>query len=284
MHYGAEASLRSRHAGEEAGEHDTGAAGATGNGRGEAVPEGVPPNVVSDRTPELSALRDHHRGTTRRRARVIRRSLLVADVVTLATSFLLPLLLLDGASAGISTTRGEIVGLGSVLLSWLIVATLHGLYTRDDETVGYSTVDELATTFALVTVVGAWLFFVVSSLGVAQIDATRVALSCVLASILVPAGRAVARAYFRRRVEDLQNTVIVGAGRIGQLVARKLLEHPEYGLNLVGFVDAQPKERRHDLEELTLLGSPDRLPAIIDAFRIERVIVAFSSQSSEQIL
>jgi saccharopine dehydrogenase-like NADP-dependent oxidoreductase len=31
--------------------------------------------------------------------------------------------------------------------------------------------------------------------------------------------------------------VVVGAGDIGQLVARKLLQHPEYGINLVGFVD-----------------------------------------------
>ena len=35
---------------------------------------------------------------------------------------------------------------------------------------------------------------------------------------------------------------------------RKLLKHPEYGINLVGFVDANPKERREDLENLTLLG------------------------------
>ena len=42
----------------------------------------------------------------------------------------------------------------------------------------------------------------------------------------------------------LQNAVIVGAGDVGQLIGRKLLQHPEYGINLIGFVDAEPKERR----------------------------------------
>ena len=273
--------------GEEAGGHDIRGhdirvAGAGENGRGEGVHEGALLDVVSDRTLEVLALRDHDHGMKRRRARVIRRSLLAADVVTPRPCSCRPSCCSNRASAGIST-RGEIVGLGAVLLSWLMSRRSMGstrATTRRSVTRRWTS---SPATFAVVTVVELALF-VVSSLGVAQISAARVALSCVLASILVPAGRAVACAYFRRRLEYLDKTVIVGAGRIGQLVARKLLEHPEYGLNVVGFVDAQPKERRHDLKELTLLGPPGRLPAIIDAFRIERVIIAFSDQSSEQIL
>ncbi len=37
-----------------------------------------------------------------------------------------------------------------------------------------------------------------------------------------------------------QNTVIVGAGDVGQLIARKLQQHPEYAIRLVGFVDDSP--------------------------------------------
>ena len=55
------------------------------------------------------------------------------------------------------------------------------------------------------------------------------------------ANRAIARGVVSRSIAYLQNAVIVGAGDIGQLVARKLLQHPEYGINLVGFVDAQPE-------------------------------------------
>jgi exopolysaccharide biosynthesis polyprenyl glycosylphosphotransferase len=82
----------------------------------------------------------------------------------------------------------------------------------------------------------------------------------------------------------MQNTVIVGAGEVGQLIAKKLLQHPEYGVNLVGFVDAQPKERRDDLDHLALLGGTDRLPAIVRLFDVERVVIAFSNEAHEQTL
>ena len=59
----------------------------------------------------------------------------------------------------------------------------------------------------------------------------------------ITAGRAIARGLARRHLAYVQNTIIVGAGDVGQLVAKKLRQHPEYGLNLVGFVDDQPKDR-----------------------------------------
>ena len=97
-------------------------------------------------------------------------------------------------------------------------------------------------------------------------------------------GRAGARTLARRNAAYVQNTVIVGAGEVGQLFARKLLIHPEYGMNLVGFVDAEPKERREGLEHLALLGDTERLPAIIRFLDVERVIVAFSNDSHEETL
>ena len=71
---------------------------------------------------------------------------------------------------------------------------------------------------------------------------------------------------------------------LGRLVAEKLLRHPEYGVNLVGFVDSEPKEQRPTLSELTILGTPDRLQSIIRTFDIERVIIAFSRDSHEHML
>src|SRR5207244_10809190 len=92
-----------------------------------------------------------------------------------------------------------------------------------------------------------------------------------VAILFVSMGRAAARWLSRKRITYLQNAVIVGAGEVGQLVAHKLLQHPEYGINLVGFVDAEPKERRDDLARLTLLGPQERLPAIVRMFDVERV-------------
>ena len=78
--------------------------------------------------------------------------------------------------------------------------------------------------------------------------------------------------------------MIVGAGEVGQLVARKLLQHPEYGINLVGFVDDDPRESHPDVAHIAHLGSHERLPGLIHLFDIERVVVAFSNEPHEQTL
>ncbi len=92
------------------------------------------------------------------------------------------------------------------------------------------------------------------------------------------------RFYCRRQASYLQNTVIVGAGDVGQLIARKLLHHPEYGINVVGFVDAEPKERGPGLADLTLLGGPRDLLAVIRRFDVDRVIIAFSREQHTDTL
>jgi exopolysaccharide biosynthesis polyprenyl glycosylphosphotransferase len=63
-----------------------------------------------------------------------------------------------------------------------------------------------------------------------------------------------------------------------------LLTHPEYRLNLVGFVDARPKERREDLKMLTILGEPEGLGELVDEYALERVIIAFSNDSHEETM
>ena len=113
---------------------------------------------------------------------------------------------------------------------------------------------------------------------------TEVLLLWVFGVVFVTTGRAAARVMSRRTLVYVQNAVIVGAGDIGQLVGRKLLQHPEYGINLVGFVDSEPKERHSNLRHLTLLGTPEELPEIVRLLGIERVVIAFSRDDPKETL
>jgi exopolysaccharide biosynthesis polyprenyl glycosylphosphotransferase len=131
-----------------------------------------------------------------------------------------------------------------------------------------------------------WLLFVASRLegwdGPSIVSLTGFWL---LAVIMVPLARTVARRLCRRSRAYVQNTVIVGAGDIGQLICRKFVKHPEYGANVVGFVDRSPKVRRSDLpEHLSVLGGPDRLPEIIERLHVERVVIAFSNEPVSELL
>ena len=100
----------------------------------------------------------------------------------------------------------------------------------------------------------------------------------------VTLARSAARALARRHAAYIQNTVIVGAGDVGQLIGRKLLQHPEYKINLLGFVDDAPKERRRDLGDLPVLGPPDEIAQIVRRNQVDRVIVAFSKGPHEDML
>ena len=102
--------------------------------------------------------------------------------------------------------------------------------------------------------------------------------------MLVSCGRIVARALVRRTAAYVQNTLIIGAGSVGQLIARKLLQHPEYGLDIVGFVDDNPTERRSDIGDLAVIGGMGHIALCVELLDVERVIVAFSNDSHETTL
>ena len=88
----------------------------------------------------------------------------------------------------------------------------------------------------------------------------------------------------RRSIAYIQNAVVVGTGPVGRLAAQKLLAHPEYGVNLVGFIDSSPMPYGGSLEGLPVLGSTDDLEKTVEQLNIERVIIAFTPDSHEDTL
>jgi exopolysaccharide biosynthesis polyprenyl glycosylphosphotransferase len=246
----------------------------------------APPTVPSlarldERTLEILESRRRARHPTSR-GWLLRRLLLAADLAGLSLAFLLA-----------SVVASEVEGHGSLypwvefwifvatLPVWVVAAKLFGLYDRDEFLTDHSTLDDLTRVLLLVTL-GAFIFGLVT--GYFQTSVTKVLLFWVFGLLFVTTGRALARVGARRTLAYVQNAVIVGAGNTGQLVARKLLQHPEYGINLVGFVDDEPKTRRADLRHLTILGTSSELPDIVRALGVERVIVAFSRESPKETL
>jgi exopolysaccharide biosynthesis polyprenyl glycosylphosphotransferase len=221
----------------------------------------------------------------RRRGWLVRRALVLADLGGLSLAFIAAVLWFGSSGARDEVElRAEILIFLLSLPGWLLLAKVHGLYERDEERADHTTADDLVGVFHLTTV-GVWFFFVGAWItGLADPKLPKLVLFWVLASLLVTLFRAIARGWCRRSLIYLQNTIIVGAGDVGQLIARKLLQHPEYGINLVGFVDDQPKERRGDLSQLTLLGSIEQVPELVSLLDVERVIIAFSNENDERTM
>ena len=227
-------------------------------------------------------LRGHKRGW------VVRRALMCADLIGLMAAFTIAEFVF-GRDLRVGVRDHVAIGLEFMLFfltlpGWIVIAKLYGLYERDEERADHSTVDDLTGIFHLVTV-GAWLVFIVAWLSnLADPRLPKLITFWGLAIVLVTLARAIARARVRASASYIQNTLIVGAGDVGQLIARKLQLHPEYGIRVVGFIDPEPRERREDIGDLCLLGEIDDLESIVRENRIDRVIVAFSAETHERLL
>jgi exopolysaccharide biosynthesis polyprenyl glycosylphosphotransferase len=133
--------------------------------------------------------------------------------------------------------------------------------------------------------VGAWLFVGAAwVVGADRIDPGRLFVFWLIAAVLVTATRLGARAICRRRAAYVQNTVVVGAGDVGQLVARKLRQHPEYGINLLGFVDGDPRPLGPAVADVPVLGGLDDLTGLVARLDVDRVVIAFTRDERERMV
>jgi exopolysaccharide biosynthesis polyprenyl glycosylphosphotransferase len=107
-----------------------------------------------------------------------------------------------------------------------------------------------------------------------------------LATACVVAGRTSLIAFerhARKHREAGQRTLIVGAGNVGRLVAKRLVEHPEIGLKPVGFLDKEPLDTGESAE-LPVLGASWDLEQVAAERQVDHVVVAFSTAPDEVLL
>ncbi len=225
---------------------------------------------------------------TRRRGHrgwLVRRMLATADVTALLLAFGITELAFGQADRPNSISVGyQIVVFVVTLPVWIVAAHIYGLYDHDDERAYHSTVDELVSVFHLVTV-GVFAFVALSWItGMTDPGQKKLGAFWLLTILLVTVARVGARGLARRRPLYIQNTIVVGAGTVGQIIGRKVFQHPEYGMNLLGFVDSDPRQQRDDLKQLRLLGDPGDLPRLVTELEIDRVILAFSNERHDEAL
>jgi exopolysaccharide biosynthesis polyprenyl glycosylphosphotransferase len=254
-------------------------------GAGEvSLADGLLLHAVSATTPALPRWRSGGAGSRSRRW-LLHRVLVLADVVGLTTAFGLA----EVISARAVTHDHVGIDAESLLFvltlpAWVVVAKLHGLYDNDEERTDHTTADDLVGVLHLVTL-GLCLFaFAGWATGLATPSVPKLLAFSLLAVALVPLARATGRAAARRSPLYVQNAVVVGAGEVGQLVARKLHKHPEYGIRVLGFVDSDPLEAAGGEPEFPVLGDIEDLPELVESHEVERVYVAFSRDSHEEML
>jgi exopolysaccharide biosynthesis polyprenyl glycosylphosphotransferase len=88
----------------------------------------------------------------------------------------------------------------------------------------------------------------------------------------------------RRGGQLMRPTLIVGRGRVGTVLAQRLLAHPEIGLKPVAFLDKDPLVARDEEVDLPVAGASWDLDRVIDEYGIQEIIVAFSTAPDDVLL
>lgn len=112
---------------------------------------------------------------------------------------------------------------------------------------------------------------------------TRVWLLSALVGTAVRGFVAVGQRAGRRHWRAGTPTLIIGTGAVGAHVARRLDDHPEYGLRLVGFLDADPPNGGLGVPS-PILGEPEQVARVAERTGARHVILAFSSLSDSRLV
>jgi FlaA1/EpsC-like NDP-sugar epimerase len=78
----------------------------------------------------------------------------------------------------------------------------------------------------------------------------------------------------RRRLEDAQRVLIVGAGSAGEMIVRELLANPQLGLNPIGFVDDDVSKHGHRMADLPVFGPLSTIQDVVSIHNVGEVVIA----------
>ena len=196
-------------------------------------------------------------------------------------------------TAGIAATFGaSSAGVPAPPVAWiavfsvfaLVTSALRGLYASR---LHYQLLEELRSV-VIATSLAAMAVLSLRELVAPPADlAAQTIRIWAFATAYVAAGRIAlhwSRSQSYRQGESVRPTLIIGAGKVGQLTARRLLAHPELGLEPVGFLDKDPLIAEDDSLPVPVLGASWDLDRVAEQHRVEQVIITFSRAPHEVLL
>ena len=167
---------------------------------------------------------------------------------------------------------------------WAGVFTAYHLYDNDNLKISVSSFDEVRELFHAI-LAGSLGYLIVSQAVRYFFDwwiyaPVEAVLFLGAALVAIPVVRGSIRSWVFPKVMKPRRTLIVGSGPEASLVFRKLKTHPEYGLQVIGFLDGETEEPPPG----PVLGSPADVAQVVDDYEIDRVLLASSVGSHEDTL
>ncbi|HEX4305017.1 MAG TPA: sugar transferase [Solirubrobacterales bacterium] len=209
------------------------------------------------------------------RGAVLARLLVWGDFLAAAISACVADLVAGPAGAG------SIVFVAAAALLWPLTAFSIGLYRGDQLSAWASAVPDVPRTFVALLILSWPLLAVGSALGAS--DAAILTLITIVGTAGLSAfSRSGVRARLHKSDELIQRTLIIGSGVVAGQVVEKLENNRQFGLVPIGIVDDDV--HLVGLPDMPWLGRLSDLTKVIEKEHPDRVIIAFSKASHEELL
>lgn len=171
-----------------------------------------------------------------------------------------------------------------VTLIWLAVFKLIGLYEERKFT---ALVDEIAMLFggvALSTLILLGLLFLYREFWFSRLVIVN---AWWLAFLLLAAVRVLSftvERLLRSRGMGTRNTLIVGAGEMGQTLALKMAQDKGLGYRAIGFLDDDPVKIGKHYHGIPVLGEVMKVKEIVQKQKVDEIMIASSKIPAEKVL
>jgi exopolysaccharide biosynthesis polyprenyl glycosylphosphotransferase len=210
------------------------------------------------------------------------RTLIVADLLAIAIGLAGTYVLAEaiGPPAVIAPSWLLILLGPAIAVGWLAIFASYRLYEGQSRAIAPTSFDEVANLFHAL-LAGSLLLLVVGQglkkgFDVFIYSPLEALMFLGIAVIAIPTLRGIVRTWLFPHMMRPRKTLIVGAGPVGRTLERKINSHPEYGLELVGFVDDAAGE--------DVLGRTEDLTALVDRLHIDWIVLACTEAPHERTL
>jgi len=108
----------------------------------------------------------------------------------------------------------------------------------------------------------------------------------VLMILFISVGRTVfrrAQAWLHGRGVGVRRLLVVGASDVGKMVMQSVMNRPDLGYKLVGFVEHRPSVNPHDFGRFRALGSVADVPPLVQNGQIDEIIVALPASAHKEV-
>ncbi len=166
-----------------------------------------------------------------------------------------------------------------VFLLWFFFLYYEGIYTKR-----FSFWDEIKALWkvSFFSTVGVFTLSSVGKMG-EELSRTVVVVMGIVSLLVLPLIRAIAKKVLRRFGLLKRRVLILGAGETGKLIVRALRKEPNYGYEILGFLDDDPKKCGLRIDGIKVHRGIDRATEYIKGCNIEDLFIAMPGAGRERL-